>query len=66
MILTRYLSEQNLRPSSLAAAMGVPASTVTRWLRGERKPSPEMAIKIERLTGIPRSKLRPDLFEEAA
>lgn len=38
----------------------------TRIGNGKRRISAESAVKIEKATGVPRSRLRPDLFGEAA
>lgn len=41
----------------------VHASTVLQWQRG--RVTAERAVEIERITGIPRASLRPDIFAEA-
>lgn len=41
---------------------GMPYQSVYRQYRGERKPSGEYALLYEKLLGIPRSKIRPDLW----
>ncbi|WP_018261562.1 helix-turn-helix domain-containing protein [Methylobacterium sp. WSM2598] len=38
MDLATYLSAHDLKPANFAARIGVPASTITRILRGERDP----------------------------
>ncbi|MGV7034884.1 helix-turn-helix domain-containing protein [Methylobacterium symbioticum] len=38
MDLATYLSERQIRPAAFAAEIGVPPSTITRILRGERDP----------------------------
>lgn len=48
----------------LALKFGVNKSTVLRWEEGT-VPA-ERILDIERVTGIPRHELRPDLFAEAA
>ena len=58
--LKTLLKENGTSLAKLAAALDVNKSTVTRW--GNRIP-PERLLAIERATGIPRQKLRPDLFE---
>lgn len=48
---------------ALAEAIGVPQSTISYWLRGSKKGVPaEKVADIERVTLVPRHKLRPDLF----
>lgn len=41
----------------------VDKSTVMRWERG--RITPERAVEIERITGIPRHELLPDIFGPA-
>lgn len=38
MTLHEYLTSRNLKPSVFAGEIGVPASTITRILSGERSP----------------------------
>ena len=38
MDLAAYIAEKTLKPAAIAASIGVPASTITRILRGERDP----------------------------
>jgi DNA-binding transcriptional regulator YdaS (Cro superfamily) len=45
--------------AKLASEMGVTRAAVVKW---KRVPA-ERLIEIERITGIARDKLRPDLFE---
>lgn len=44
--------------TELARGLGKPLSTVNRW----RAVPAELVIKAERLTGIPRHKIRPDVY----
>jgi DNA-binding transcriptional regulator YdaS (Cro superfamily) len=48
-------------PAELARCLGVDKGTVSKWNRG-LIPA-ERIVEIERITGIPREKLRPDLFK---
>lgn len=64
--LLAYFDKSGERPSSLARKLGVEPSTVTRIIRGERRPSVDLVKRIESLTGIPRAELRPDIFGDAA
>lgn len=41
---------------------GMPYQSVYRQYRGDRNPSAEYALLYERILGIPRSELRPDLW----
>lgn len=58
------LAEYGLRPADLARTCEVEKSTVTRW--AERGIPLVRVFQIEKETGIPREKLRPDFFSEAA
>lgn len=49
--------------TKLAAKLGVDQSTVSRWLK--KGPPAEEVIRVEKLTGISRHKLRPDIYPEA-
>lgn len=44
-----------------ARALGVNRTTLLRWEEGTVQIPPERVIEIERITGISRHKLRPDL-----
>lgn len=46
--------------AEVAEAMGVDKSSVTRWTQN-RVPA-ERVLEMERITGIPRHELRPDIF----
>lgn len=46
--------------SQLAKALGITHGAVSQW----RRIPAERALEIERITGIPRSELRPDLYPE--
>lgn len=50
MKLADYLVQQELTPAAFAERLGKPPSTVTRWLRGERKPDLDSVVEIERET----------------
>jgi DNA-binding transcriptional regulator YdaS (Cro superfamily) len=51
MTLIEYLADRQLTNSAFAHKIGVPASTVHRWIRGYRQPSIVYLLKIERATG---------------
>lgn len=51
MKLETYLSQTGMKPSAFAAELGVPASTITRILRGERSPSLGLMAVIREKTG---------------
>ncbi|MFC6772559.1 helix-turn-helix domain-containing protein [Methylobacterium gregans] len=52
MDLAAYLSERKIRPAAFAAEIGVPPSTITRILRGERDPRAGTIRKIVEGTGV--------------
>ena len=47
---------------SLAQMLSVSQQVVSHWRTGKQKPSAHNALKIEKLTGIPREQIRPDIF----
>lgn len=47
--------------AALAEKLGIRQTAVSNWLVREHLPV-EQAIEIERVTGVPRHELRPDLF----
>ena len=56
------LAEKGLRHADLARKCSVDKSTVTRWV--ERGVPLVRVFQIEKETGIPREKIRPDFFTE--
>jgi DNA-binding transcriptional regulator YdaS (Cro superfamily) len=48
--------------TALAIAVGVKQPVVSRWLSGKDDIPPLRATQIEKLTGIPREEIRPDVF----
>lgn len=51
MTLEQYLADRNMRPAAFAAQLGVPASTITRLLKGERSPRLDLIARIKAQTG---------------
>ena len=47
----------------LAAAGGRSEGAVSQWVNGERDIPAELVVRVEEITGIPRHRLRPDLWE---
>jgi len=47
---------------ALALAVGVKQPVVSCWLSGKEKIPPKRANQIQKLTGIPREEIRPDIF----
>ena len=68
--LNQHLNDTGKKPIALAKELGVTPSTITRIIRGERKPSAALARRISEVTGVALSELRPDIYpptsEEAA
>lgn len=56
--LLRYFNAERGSRARLAAEIGITPGAVSQW---ERVPV-ERLLEIERVTGIPRSELRPDLY----
>lgn len=50
MKLAHYLAEKQATASQFARELGVPVSTVTRLLRGERRPGIELVARISAAT----------------
>ena len=59
----RLRADPPLTMEAAAALFGVSVATVSRWESGLRNPEPQTAIDLEREHGIPRWRLRPDLWE---
>ena len=51
MQLNEYLATRKVKPAQFAQAIGVEASTVSRWLNGHRRPSLALIDRINRETG---------------
>lgn len=60
--LRAYRKANRLRAEDVAQRLGVAASTLRSWENGNRELPPDMAVKAEKLFGINRVTLRPDLF----
>lgn len=58
--LTAYRQRESITQADLAARLGVQPPAVCKWERG-RIPA-ERVLDVERVTGIPRHELRPDLY----
>lgn len=61
--LASYMTERGLNDGELAAMIGVTDEAVRLWRHGRRIISPRRAIQVSKVTGIPRHKLRPDLWD---
>ncbi len=51
--INEYLMHKHMSPKQLAAKLGISESYMSMLRSGRRRPSPELARKIETLTGIP-------------
>ena len=60
--LADILRKRGLSIADASRASGIPYVTIAQHVRGARGISAALAIKYERLLGIPRSELRPDLW----
>lgn len=61
-LFRQALSERQLTVGEAAKKSGIPYITIHQHFSGARSVSAEMAVTYERLLGIPRSELRPDLW----
>jgi DNA-binding transcriptional regulator YdaS (Cro superfamily) len=60
--LDRILADRHLERSDLASVLGVTTTAVNFWANRVRIMRPEYAMTAERLLGIPKGLLRPDLW----
>jgi len=64
MQLAKYLSDKHMKATDFAETIGVKQPTVSRYLRNERFPSPDMIARIYAATG---NKVTvKDWYEQAA
>lgn len=62
--IATFRKERDLSMEAFGKPFGVNKTTVLRW--EDNGVSAERAVEIERAWGIPRHKLRPDIFKGAA
>lgn len=60
--LKSYRRRNGLTQTALGKHFGKVGSTIMRWERGLVPVPPEKVLEIERLTGISRYDLRPDIY----
>jgi transcriptional regulator with XRE-family HTH domain len=60
--LRAYRHREGLSLADLSDSVGLSRMTISRIERGERRPSPEVALMLEEATGIRRWHLRPDIW----
>ena len=53
-----------LSKAEIGRRMGVSRPTVSNWFRGVMLIPAERLIELERVSGIPREQLRPDLYRQ--
>lgn len=58
--LVRLLADRGLRPVDLARSLKVNKSSITLWTL--RRVPAERVLEVEKLTGISRHDLRPDIY----
>lgn len=63
--LRTYRKKHNLSCAALGELLGVTRVTVFRWEDGTRRIGLSVLGKVAEVTGIPREKLRPDIFGDA-
>ena len=61
--LRTLLRASGKRQRDVAEAVGRSEGAVSQWVNGEREIPADLVLRIEQLTGIPRHRLRPDLWE---
>jgi len=54
-ILERELKKKNIRQNAFAGTTGIPAQTLNAIIKGKRKMTPEMALKIDYALGLEES-----------
>lgn len=62
--LTVFREQRDLTQDELAALIGVKAPAVCKWEKG--RVSYGKVLDVERVTGIPRHELRPDIYPDPA
>jgi DNA-binding transcriptional regulator YdaS (Cro superfamily) len=62
MNIQHTFAEHGIVKLHLARALGITHGAISQW----RRIPAERVIDVERVTGIPREKLRPDLYAERA
>lgn len=60
--IREYREKREITPLELAKQLDIAESTLRSIENGNRPVTPEMAVKIEEITGIPRQDFHPKLF----
>lgn len=58
--LRALLKAKGINLALLASLVGIDKATATRW--AQRRIPAERVLEVERLTGVPRHELRPDIY----
>jgi DNA-binding transcriptional regulator YdaS (Cro superfamily) len=64
--IAAYMIEQGCTDAELAARIGVDRSLVRRWRLGLKPVGAKRVLVVEKVTGVDRHELRPDLYPEPA
>jgi len=64
--IAQYRQTNGETLKTLAAQLGVDKTTVLRWERGSHPVPAKRLAQVEKVTGIPRWVLRPDIFGTGA
>jgi transcriptional regulator with XRE-family HTH domain len=62
--LVKFRESRGLTQSQLGELLGTTKATVSRWETDKRQPDPAMALTIEKILGIPRHLVRPDIYDK--
>jgi transcriptional regulator with XRE-family HTH domain len=62
-ILAIWIRDHGDNMAALGRAVGISRSAMLRIVKGKNRPSVSTMRKLSEVTGIPREKLRPDLYE---
>jgi transcriptional regulator with XRE-family HTH domain len=65
-LLEQYRAEKGLTKTQLADLLGISPTMISLIVSGARQPGFALTRRIEEVTGIPRARLRPDIFGDAA
>jgi DNA-binding transcriptional regulator YdaS (Cro superfamily) len=60
--IREYRDANDVTLEQLGEALGVDKATVWRWETGEQRVAPRRVHEVERITGVSRHDLRPDLY----
>lgn len=64
--LTAAAAKQGLNQRRIATATGHTTAAVSRWFRGERRPSEELQVQLADIVGLPVTALFPRCAAEEA